>query len=264
MADRDLRPDEAERLSTDAIGRAVTLLELVSAAREPVPLSVLVRHSGIPKSTAHRLMLVLVENHLVERIGQNYRPGSRAYALVGLMAGEGFLGLRHLAMPYLVELHRRTRQTASLAVVDRLSVHVLESVYEHGNLRLNRQGYRFPLHCTAAGKLFLAYQPDLLDRLLEQVPLRPCTERSIVDPERLRAELVQVRRYASASANGEHHLDAIELAMPVIGRDTRPAAAIVVSGRIGELDIDAVEAALRPISIAASLALRRHIAHQRS
>ena len=50
-----------------ASGKALMILELVSAAREPLSMAELVRRSGLTKPTAHRITAALADMGLIER-----------------------------------------------------------------------------------------------------------------------------------------------------------------------------------------------------
>ncbi len=66
------RPTAERARSIDAAplgasGKALMILELVSAAHEPLSMAELVRRSGLTKPTAHRITAALAEMGLIER-----------------------------------------------------------------------------------------------------------------------------------------------------------------------------------------------------
>jgi DNA-binding IclR family transcriptional regulator len=66
----------ARRPGTQAVDRAAGLLSAVVHADGPVTCAALCRASGLPRSTASRLMLALEKNKLVRRVQNGgYVPG---------------------------------------------------------------------------------------------------------------------------------------------------------------------------------------------
>ncbi len=64
-------------------------------------------------------------------------------------------------------------------------------------------GAHRPLHCTAAGKVMLAFgPPPTSEGYLAQPSLRACSAHTLTDPDRLRAELLRIRRLGYATSMG--------------------------------------------------------------
>ncbi|MFB6079117.1 MAG: IclR family transcriptional regulator [Halarchaeum sp.] len=65
-------------------------------------------------------------------------------------------------------------------------------------------GYRIPLHNIAVGKAILASLPESrVDDIIERWGLPAATEKTITDPDELRAELADVREQGYATEHGE-------------------------------------------------------------
>jgi DNA-binding IclR family transcriptional regulator len=82
-----------------------------------------------------------------------------------------------------------------------------------------------PTHAAANGKVFLAFGAVPRSARLERL-----TERTIVDPVRLQAELDGIRGRGWASAIDELELGLSALAAPVHGPGRQAVAALSVSG----------------------------------
>ena len=91
----------------------------------------------------------------------------------------------------------------------------------------NWVGRRLPHHCTAVGKVLLAYgAAQLPPGGLEQL-----TPRTVTDRARLAVELEDgARRGATRTAVGELEPGLVAVAAPVLGGDGRAIAAISISG----------------------------------
>lgn len=95
------------------------------------------------------------------------------------------------------ELAQATREAVLLATLDRHEVVYIERVEgTHPAVRLAgvRQGSRVPAHCTAVGKVLLAYRdPIEMRKLMEASAFRQFTPSTITSMEALEEALVVVR-----------------------------------------------------------------------
>jgi DNA-binding IclR family transcriptional regulator len=97
-------------------------------------------------------------------------------------------------------------------------------------MSVNWLGRRTPVHCTASGKVILAFAADPIRHRLLARALEPVTGKSIVDVAELDKQLAAAREagYARTFEELEMGLDAV--AAPVYSADGDVVAAIDVSG----------------------------------
>jgi DNA-binding IclR family transcriptional regulator len=131
----------------------------------------------------------------------------------------------------LEELHRLTRETVNLYVLDgdeRVCVDCIESPQR---VRVIVQvGERMPLHAGSAGKAILAFaRPELIEQILER-PLERMTPQTITSRKKLLAELQHIRDCGYAVSLGERFVDAIGLAAPIFDAHGNVVAALNVAG----------------------------------
>jgi DNA-binding IclR family transcriptional regulator len=141
--------------SIQVIDRLVALLEGLARNSGSGSLKVLCAETGLPASTAFRILASAAENGLVERTaGGVYRLGPRLLALAGeLRAG---LDLRAEARPVMEWLRDRVGETVNLTVREGAEVVYVERATPRRTLRVEQVvGSRAPLHTTAVGKLML-------------------------------------------------------------------------------------------------------------
>ena len=87
-------------------------------------------------------------------------------------------------------------------------------------------GRSFPLHCTALGKVLLAYcDEDETNRVLS-LPLQAYTDRTEVDPVRLKARLRDIREQGYSLDVEEITRGIVCAAAPVFGGDGRIMCAV--------------------------------------
>ncbi|MCT9933637.1 IclR family transcriptional regulator [Planotetraspora sp. A-T 1434] len=217
-----------------SLEKAITILTSLSAAREPMSLAELSRTTRLPKTTVYRLLGVLCRRGLAQRIGVDYAVGGQLATLAG--PGSRMVpGARRLVLPHLIRLYELTRQTVNLAVPRGLEVSYVERVYGHSRVSSpSDEVDRAPLHCTATGKVLLAFGNELNAALREHAfsehgALRRMTRRTLVGWAALDRELCAVRRQGVAYSREEFAEGVVCAAAPVFGPDGRISMAVGVA-----------------------------------
>ncbi|TFD46007.1 IclR family transcriptional regulator [Cryobacterium frigoriphilum] len=189
--------------------------------------------SGLPQSTAHRLLGELETWGAVQRDAQGrYQIGLRLWEL-GQHAGRK---LRDVVRPYLQDLFGLTQETVHFAIRDGAEVLYIDRVY--GSRRVpqaSRVGGRLPLHATAVGRAILAFEQDWVQGAILDGPLDPRTPQTMTDPAELRRELGKVRARGFALASEEVRLGSCSLAVPVFQPDGRIFGGLGIVLQIGRM-----------------------------
>jgi IclR family transcriptional regulator, acetate operon repressor len=211
---------------TQAVDRAARLLTEVVHSPGSVTFTELAAATGLAKSTTSRLLLALERNGLVRRDDAGkFRPGEMFVRFAWQGGAEA--GLTEVAQAYLDRLGRATGETVNLGVgrgdmVEQIAQ--VDSVYLIG--ATNWLGRSVPLHCSAIGKVLLAYgaatlPPGRLERR---------TEHTITSRAALEAELDTVRRLGYAVIDSELEPGLVAVAAPVYRDGGAVVAALSVSG----------------------------------
>lgn len=219
-----------EGSGVQSVARAVRILELLAYEGE-LGVTELGRRLGVHKATASRLVATLAERRLVERspASEKYRLGFGLIHLAG--AAIGGLELMHQSRAILEELAELTQETVNLGVLDGEGVvHIDQVAGTRSIVSVSWVGRRTPYHCTSNGKVLLAHLDETERERLLAVPLERLTANTIVDPDRLRAQLVEIRSlgYAQTIEELEEGLNAV--AAPVRRADGEVVAALSVAG----------------------------------
>jgi DNA-binding IclR family transcriptional regulator len=237
------------------LGRTMTLLKAFRPSDTVVSLAELNRRTGIPKSTAHRLLAELAEWQIVERSGSGFRLGMRLFELGQLAPVQR--GIREAAAPFLADLFEATHQTVHLAVLDGTDV-----VYLHKLEAKNcppvgsRLGGRMPVYCTGVGKAMLAFAPtQLLDEVIAK-GMRRRAPRTLVAPGVLGRELATVRASGFAQEREESAVGVACVAAPVLSADGSPLAAISVTGWSSQFKAATYAPAVRTAALGIARTLR--------
>ncbi|MFD7862909.1 IclR family transcriptional regulator [Streptomyces sp. NPDC057682] len=193
-----------------AVRRALDVLHCFHDNGPDLSASDLARRLSLSASTAHRLARTLLGAGFLEQDARTsrYRLGPAVTELGRLSYHQRGL---HLAAPELADLAGRTGATADLAL--RSGPH---AVIVAGGSVTPKVGLRRPLHSTALGKVLLAWARPGEGGPASLPPLPAFTDRTIVEPAALEAELARVRAAAHAVNDGESAYGVRTLAVPVL------------------------------------------------
>jgi DNA-binding IclR family transcriptional regulator len=233
--------------SVGSVARAAQLLDVLAASDGGVGVNELARRIGVNASTASRLLATLQEAGLVTRTeGGPYRLGLKLVTLSErVLAG---LDVRGLARPLLARLVAETGETATLSVPGEGEAITVDFVPSPSSVvSMARVGRPSVPHATAAGKVMLAFTGTSAGG-----GLTAFTERTIVDPAALDAELAGVIERGWAEAIGEREPDLAALAAPVFGPGGVLAAILGVQGPVSRLPGPTRRALPEPLLAAAS------------
>ena len=218
-------------------------------------LSEIVKRSGLPMSTAHRMVADLTAWRMLER-DQNgrFRPGLTLRAL-GATDCCTTSSIRDLASPVLEDLCRASGGETRFGV---LHDDVLRYIYKEGPdhpVSEFSSAATLPLHATALGKVLLAFAgPDLVDQILAR-HLRAYTSNTIVDRDRIRWTLKLVKNHRFAVSDRELRDDYSAIAAPIFGSTGRLVAALEV--RVA--DVASMAQIERPMLAVAAASLSRDL-----
>lgn len=204
--------------------KGITVLEALVAAPEPLGVSELARQLGLTKSNIHRYLQTFTALGYVVGNGGRYAPTLKIWQQGARVIER--LDLRRTVRPIMERLARGTLETVHLAISEGADViYVDKAEGVHSVRAFSEIGERAPAHCSATGKIFLAFHPTAMRDTLA-VPLRRYTPRTITDPDALAAAIEDVRRTGVAVNGGEWEASVGGVAAPVWGPNNQIVAAM--------------------------------------
>lgn len=177
-------PDTGPRVQV--ISRVGQILRALAEDPRGLPLAQVVVRTGLPKSTAYRLLIALQEESLVESHEGRFRVGR---ALAGAR-GSRDAELSRRLRPLMERLSLRVQETVDLGVLVGDQILFVEQVRWHRELSVGAVvGELYPAWAPACGKALLAASADHL-----ALPLATTSESSSIaapDPAGLGRELAR-------------------------------------------------------------------------
>ncbi len=248
--------------SITSLQRGLKLLTLFSKAEGGLTATQVVKLSGLPISTVHRFLVNLESTGFLNCDGDgSYHLGTACFSL-GQSALRR-LDIRRLSLPYLQELNRTTRETVHLTVRHELLVVYVEKLDSPEPLRIfSRIGAAVPLHCTAVGKVMLAYMPpEEQAAALAQLEIKRRTQNTIGNVQDLQAHVQRVRRSGYACDLEENELHIRCLAAPIWDHAGNVNASLSITGPVVRMSMTRLRQ-LAPLVQRAGLKISRELGFQ--
>jgi len=215
-----------------SIEKAMDLLEFLSANKQEAGITEISERLHMGISTVHRIITTLKSRGYVIQNQQTtkYRLGIKLFELG--CAVQSTKRLIEISKPYLRQLSQSTNETANLAILEGKEVIYLDTIGSPEILRTEiMAGTRTPAHCTALGKVLLAFISDWEFESLykNDEPLPSLTSNSISSLEKLKKHLKKIRIQGYAVDREEYKIGINCLGVPIISRNGA-LAAISITG----------------------------------
>jgi DNA-binding IclR family transcriptional regulator len=218
--------------SIQALQRGMKVLDALLESRTPLSLEQICAYTDLPKSTAFRVTVNLLQGQYLTETEEGYWLGLKMLRFGALV--EESLDLTQQARPFLLQLRDQANETIHLAVLDDdLRVVYLDKLptQQAVGLMKSRIGSTAPMHGTALGKAMAAFRhEDEISQWVRTVGLRALTEITITDEDTLLQELGEIRSRGYAVDNGEFETSVRCVAAPIRDRTGGVIAAVSVSG----------------------------------
>jgi DNA-binding IclR family transcriptional regulator len=206
--------------------------EIVAHQEKGLSFSDIVSKTDLPKASTHRILKSLVHMGYLRfdaEAGRYY--GHLKLSRLGAEVAAHF-DLKRYVRPPLLKLQAETKHACHLGIRSgRVGVYLdkIESSRPFGIKLFSEVGRGFPLHCTAMGKVLLAFlSPEKRGEILSGT-LEMFTPNTITDPTVLERELRKIQRCGFAVDHEEITRGIMCVAAPVQNREGDVLAAISVT-----------------------------------
>jgi len=222
---------ERNNSQVKTLSKGLMVLEMIMA-REGVRTTDVAEHLGIDKGSASRILHTLVESGFVARgKGRLYQVGPKLAQRTARRWSRS--ELRAMARPLLEKLVELTGESAHLSILADNQVLYLDRADSTAPLRVDRPvGTLAPLHCTALGKVFMAFDETPIPARMPSF-----TVRTITDPDLMRAHLRQVLNQGYALDDEEFDMGIRCVSAPLRERTGQVVAALGLSGPTARVNL---------------------------
>jgi IclR family pca regulon transcriptional regulator len=222
------RPPPGE-MFVQSLARGLEVITAFDAEHTSMTLSEVAGRTGLSRAAARRFLHTLRELGYVRLEGAHFTLTPQVLRLgTAYLSG---LGLPQLAQPHLERLTALVGESTSAAVLDGSDIVYVARVATRRIMTVGISvGTRFPAYATSMGRVLLAdLAPHAVDAYLAATPLEAITERTLHEPDALRAELARVRDQGWAVVDQELEVGLCSVAAPVRDAGGTAVAAINIS-----------------------------------
>jgi len=243
-----------------SLERGLAVIRAFHADAAELTLSDVAKSTGLTRAAARRFLLTLADLGYVRTDGKHFSLTPRVlelgYAVLSSMT------LPEVAQPHLERLSGEVGESSSVSVLDGADiVYVARFAVSRIMTVSITVGTRFPAYATSMGHVLLAgLGEDALTAYLADAALTPFTSQTITSPERLRAELAQVREQGWALVDQELEEGLRSIAAPLRDRSGTVIAAVNVSTHASRTSVDALRRDMLPPLLAACDRIEKDLA----
>lgn len=221
-----------EKKIIGSIVKAVEVIEYLANSETGAGATEISRGLSYGVSSTYHILNTLKECNIIEQDQRTkkFKLGLKLWQL-GMLAYE-HNPISVTLRPYLRKLKDITGETANLTVMDNYQiVYIAQEESDKLVKMFTKTGATAPLHCTGAGKIFLAYKDEKVrDAIIDKLELTKFTENTIVDREELIKELEEIRKNGYGFDNEEKEIGVSCIGAPILDINDEPIACITISG----------------------------------
>ena len=225
------RPPRGADRSAGPVERAFLIMQTVAAADQPIGVLEIGRRSGIPRSTASRLVAQLEDMSMLERLSDGAVAIGSGIESIRPAGAPHELSLADRARPLLAMMVDRFGESAALTVDTPGGAHYLAGMPGPGAVQVpDSTGHSYPFHLVAPGIVLMSEWPaSRLDQYLAG-DLDAANHMSVTDPAAIRQRLDEAREQGGAWTNQELDLEVNGVAVPLRTSTGEMIAAVSLHG----------------------------------
>jgi len=243
-----------------SVAHSLDVLEQFNGNVDEIGVTELSKRLKLHKNNVFRLLATLEARGYIEqnKLTENYRLGLRC-----LQLGQTFIqqmGLLAQSKGVLKHLSKTTRESVFVAIRRGAGIIPLDFVEPSRAVRaVSCLGTALPAHCTAAGKVYLAFEVEggLGQSLAER--LDRYTEKTIVERPALMEQIKEIGAAGYAVERGEFSEDVNSVAVPIRDYTRTLVGALAVVGPNHRLTDEAIENDIMPAILRAGSELSKRL-----
>lgn len=220
-----------------SIDRALEIIEILYREHREMRITEIAKELNVYQSTIYRALVTLQYRGYVYQNEENskYGLGTKLYA-IGVSVGNSDAFIQTIK-PFVKKLSEEFQETINVCMMDTgmgsnhscLLIHQ-ETVPGRILGTTEMVGSISESYCSAAGKLLLAYTPDITEEDLKGIDYRKYTPNTITDWKELSLSLEEIKRSRFAVDNEEREEGTFCIGCPVFNKEREIIATISVSG----------------------------------
>lgn len=245
-----------------SVSHALDVLEQFSGNLDEIGVTELSKRLKLHKNNVFRLLATLEARGYIEqnKVTENYRLGLKC-----LQLGQSFIhqmGLLTQARTALEHLAQSAGESAFVAVRKGAGIVPLDFVEPPRPVRVvSFLGVVLPTHCTAAGKVYLAFESDA--ELMQAPPstFQKYTHKTITDPKMLSEQIKEIGELGYAVEHGEFMDEVSSVAVPVRDYTRNLVGMLAITGPSHRISGEKVKSEIIPLIVESGSELSRRLGY---
>jgi IclR family KDG regulon transcriptional repressor len=189
-------------------------------------------HMKMNRTNLFRILYTLRHKGLLEVDPDTgkYQLGLKVIHLASLSFQR--LNIKNLSHPILVKLRETLNETTHLVIMKNNLSTFVDKVQASTDIYMGSYiGWTAPLYCTASGKVLLSFYSDsYIKDYFQSTKIKQYTEKTLDQYEEFHENMEEIRKQRYSIDNEEMVEGLTCYAVPILGQEEKPLAAISVSG----------------------------------
>lgn len=211
--------------TVQSVERAIDLLNCFSPQKSELTLNDFVKKTSLNRTTAFRLLNSLKDKNLIikNEDTNSYQLGI-AFINFGQIVSEN-LNIRKIALPTLLKLAEKTKETVSLNIIQERNRICIEKAEGTEDIRqFIRLGHPYPILKGASGKLLLAFSsPAFIEDALTEGAFKG-------NRKEFQEEMKTIKKKGYAFSMNERVIGAYAISAPIFDNDGNLIGGLSISG----------------------------------
>lgn len=230
-----------------SLERGLQVIQAFSQQNPAMTVSEMAKGTGLSRPTVRRILLTLEHLGFAESRNGLYRLTPRALSL-----GYAYLSSNNvwsIAHPFMRNFVEKTSESCSISILDGMDVLYVARVSTKRIMSINLDvGSRLPAYATSMGHVLLANLTDgELVHYLEKVNFEKFTDKTIIDKEKLKKVLNDVRLKNWGGVDQQFEEGLRSIAVPITNANGKVIAAINCSAHAGRISKQVLREEFLPI-----------------
>ncbi len=221
-----------EKKTIASVIKAIEVIEYIAYSEKEVGVTEISNGLNYGVSATYHLLNTLKECNIIiqNEKTKKFKLGLKVWQIGMLAYGQNHISI--ILKPYLKKLKELTGETANLTIMDNYQiVYIAQEESDRLVKMFTRLGAKAPLHCTAAGKVLLAYKSEEIQKqIIEKIEFIQYTSNTIVKKEDFIKELIEIRKNGYAFDNEEREPGVSCIGAPIFNLNNEAIASITISG----------------------------------
>lgn len=246
-----------------SVSHALDVLEQFYLNVDEIGVTELSKRLKLHKNNVFRLLATLEARGYIEqnRATENYRLGLKCLQLGQTYVQQ--MGFLHQAKSTLEELVKSAKESSFVAIRKGTAIVPLDFLEARSAVRVvSFLGTTLPLHCTAPGKIYLAFDSE--EGLNQSIPERldRYTDRTITDRRILLEQVKEISQSGYAMEQGEFMEEVISVAVPIHDYTRTLVGSLAITGPAHRLTGEKIQKEVVPLILKGGSELSKRLGYQ--